>query len=130
WSCGNSSWRHAQRAVEPDALPVEHRVLDAVDDVRGVFVGASEPARMRDAGGQRGATVVAHRRQQRRVEEAGRDRHDAHSARSRAAGRVSPATPALEAAYATWPTCPSNAAMDAVMIQTPPGSGSLGSIAF
>src|SRR5271169_7158952 len=44
--------RHAQGAIEPDYLAVDHRVLAQVEDQRGIFGWPAEPARERNARGE------------------------------------------------------------------------------
>src|SRR5437879_7825640 len=50
--------RHAQRAVEPDGLAVQHRVLDDVARQRRVLARPPEARRGRDLGGQLLALVL------------------------------------------------------------------------
>src|SRR3954470_5865338 len=58
---------HAERAVEPDDLAVEHRVLDDVGGEGRVLVRAAEAARVRDLLAERGAGGLGEPGEQRRV---------------------------------------------------------------
>src|SRR5215203_4933507 len=70
-------WLHAQRAVEANALAVEHVVLDdGLDEVR-IFLRPSETRWERHVGLQRLAVILRKALEERRVEEA---RHDGHHA--------------------------------------------------
>jgi len=90
--------------------------------------GAAESRRKRHRRRELRARLGGQAGEQRRVEQARRDRADADLAR----GEVALTLP-FEAAYATWPICPSYAAIDAVLTITPRSplseSGSLPSIA-
>ena len=72
-----SARRHAQRAVEPDRLAVEHPVLDDLTGQLRVLGGLAEALREGDAGAELLAGLLGQRREQRRVEQAGGDRVDA-----------------------------------------------------
>src|SRR4051812_2622274 len=66
--------RHAQRAVQPDGLPVEHRILSDVTRERGKLARLTESRRMRDLLAERLARLLGEAGEQRRVESSGRDR--------------------------------------------------------
>src|SRR5437899_8195859 len=65
--------RHAQRAVEPDGLAVQHRVLDDVARQRRVLARPPEARRGRDPGGQLLALVLGQHGEHGRVEGTGGD---------------------------------------------------------
>src|SRR3984957_20662375 len=69
-----SAWRHPQRAVEPDRLAVEHAVLHDVAGELGVLRRLAEALRIGGARTELLTSLPRPRRQQRRVEQARRDR--------------------------------------------------------
>src|SRR5258706_12608894 len=71
-----SARRHAQRAVEADHLAVERTVLDDRRGKVGEFLGLAEALGERDARGQRGLHFFGQLLQERRQEQARRDRRD------------------------------------------------------
>src|ERR671919_2220032 len=66
--------RHPEGAVEPQHLAVQHRVLGDVAGQLRVLLGAPQPWREGDRGSQSVARLLGQTGQQRRVEEAPRDR--------------------------------------------------------
>src|SRR3982074_1162344 len=70
-------WRHADRAVEPDGLAVQHRVLHDVYREVAVFGGIAEPRRMRHLRAQALARLLVQPHQEWRQKQAGRDGIDA-----------------------------------------------------
>src|SRR2546425_6739221 len=68
---------HPDRAVEPDRLAVQHRVLDDVQGQRRKFRGTAETRREGYLLAERGADRIGQGREKRGVENAGRDRHHA-----------------------------------------------------
>ena len=66
--------RHPQRAVEPDRLAVQHRVLDDLAGELAVLLGPAEPRREGDARAERLALLLGQRGEQRGVEESRGDR--------------------------------------------------------
>src|SRR5215475_4066636 len=65
--------RHADRAVEPDGLAIEHRILDDVHRKRAIFRCLAKPRRMRHLGAKALARLLVQAHQQRGEEDAGRD---------------------------------------------------------
>src|SRR6267142_555626 len=68
---------HPDRAVEANRLAVQHRVLDDVERQRRKFSGPAETLREGHLLAEGGADGIGQGREQRRVEDAGGDRHDA-----------------------------------------------------
>src|SRR4026208_726996 len=71
--------RHADRAVEANAFAVQHRVLADVRDQRRVFVRPAEARGERHLLAERVLHFLRQRRDHRRLEHAGRDRHDTNA---------------------------------------------------
>src|SRR3954467_7427742 len=68
------SWgRHPDPPVQPNHFAVEHRVLHDVHGQRPVFVGITQPRRMRYLLAQRFLGLLGQRTKQRRLEQARRD---------------------------------------------------------
>src|SRR5687767_7600589 len=76
--CASSLRRHSRPGVEADHRAVEHRVLDDRQAEMRIFLGLAE-ALVGEylAREQRGAHVLGHRIEQRRLHVAGCDRHHA-----------------------------------------------------
>src|SRR5437016_8013135 len=72
-----SPWLHPDRAVEPNRPPVEDLVLEDVQGEGGVLVGPAEALGERHLLGERYTHGVRERAEQRRLEDARRDRHHA-----------------------------------------------------
>jgi hypothetical protein len=99
--------RHAQRAVEPDGLAIEHRILNDVAYQDRVLRGLAKPAGMvassalRTGSGSVASIGVS------KVPGAMVHTRTPIEAWSRAIGKVIDTTPPLEAEYAACPICPS-----------------------
>src|SRR5690606_36211339 len=69
WVFGSgSAWRHADGAVEPDGLAVEHGVVDDLFRQLSVLAGHAEAAGIRDGPAERVADLLGGSREDRRVE--------------------------------------------------------------
>src|SRR4051812_41417050 len=75
-----SARRHAQGAVEPDRLAVQHRVLHDVHRERRELGGVAEPLREGDCLAELIPHFLRQRAQQGRIERSRRDRVDADPA--------------------------------------------------
>jgi len=123
--------RHADRAVEPDRLPVEIGIAHQFHRKAGVFLGPAKALGKRDRSVQPVQHLFRQAAQQRGIEMPSRIAltRMPRSIRSRAIGSTRPTTPAFSEPSGDLPICASCAATEAVSTINPRWPSSMGSSA-
>ena len=98
-------WRHAQRPVQANHRSIEHLILGNLHDERGKFIRVAQAGGKGNLPAKRRAHLLRQTRQQGRLKEAWRNRHDADAVAGEIPGKREghPHHPALRCSIGDLP---------------------------